>query len=75
MFSLLFTGLIVSKNTHTVLEAFIQVYYVLPTMVINYLFPVLFPAAIIYGASFGLRKLVRVGYTISDRLKKVEDKA
>ena len=55
-------------------SSLIRVSFELPVLGFSKVAPVLFPTVILVGASFGMRKLFRVGYDVSDRLKKVEDK-
>ena len=55
------------------LNNLITVFYEFPVSVIVWSSSLTLPLALIFLASFGMRKLFRTGYSISDRLKKVEE--
>ena len=57
-----------------VLITLIRVMFANPVGVSAWLSPVLLPVVVVFGSSFGLRKLYRVGSSINKRLHKVEDK-
>lgn len=64
--------IVYKHNDITFLGSLIKVFYEFPVIAIEWTSTLTFPLAIIFFASFGMRRLFRVGYNISDRLKKVE---
>ena len=74
LITLFLCGLETSVHNGTFLENLIFFSFSLPVNVVAKVSPVLFPVFVLFMASFGMRKLVSIGYEVNERLHKVENK-
>lgn len=66
------SGLETSVGKGTFLENLVFFSFSTPVEFIATISPVLFPVFVLFLASFGMRKLVSIGYDVNERLVKVE---